>query len=99
MSACVLCNSTILCQGLPHAQVATRQPDIQISSVKAVGNYAVNIGFSDGHSHGIYSWSELHCLGTEKFARMRAHVQRIQASQKAVQNFRAHHTRQQGSGT
>lgn len=30
--------------------------NVKIESVKPVGNYAVRIGFDDGHSSGIYSW-------------------------------------------
>ena len=31
-----------------------------------MGNYAIAIHFSDGHTTGIYSWSYLLHLGTEK---------------------------------
>jgi len=31
-----------------------------------MGNYAIAIHFSDGHTSGIYSWSYLLHLGTEK---------------------------------
>jgi DUF971 family protein len=30
-----------------------------IESLQPVGNYAVSLGFSDGHSTGIYTWSIL----------------------------------------
>jgi DUF971 family protein len=33
--------------------------DLQLQSVKAVGNYALGPVFSDGHSTGIYSWTAL----------------------------------------
>lgn len=39
---------------------------VAIVSVEPVGNYAVRIGFDDGHSTGIYTWRYLHRLGTEK---------------------------------
>lgn len=38
--------------------------EITIVSVEPVGNYAVRIGFDDGHSTGIYTWRYLHKLGT-----------------------------------
>jgi DUF971 family protein len=38
---------------------------VQIVSVEPVGNYAVRIGFDDGHSTGIYTWRYLHRLGTQ----------------------------------
>lgn len=38
---------------------------VAIVSVEPVGNYAVRIGFDDGHSTGIYTWRYLHRLGTQ----------------------------------
>ena len=40
--------------------------DVRISGLEPVGNYAVRIGFDDGHDSGIYSWAYLFKLGTEK---------------------------------
>jgi DUF971 family protein len=34
-------------------------PDLGIVAVTAVGNYAINIQFSDGHDRGIYPWALL----------------------------------------
>ena len=31
--------------------------DILIGSIEPVGNYAIRIGFSDGHNTGIFSWN------------------------------------------
>lgn len=33
--------------------------DLTITKLNAIGLYAVNIGFSDGHDRGIYPWSLL----------------------------------------
>jgi DUF971 family protein len=38
---------------------STIPADIRIDSLQAVGNYAVQIFWSDGHSTGIYSWETL----------------------------------------
>ena len=38
---------------------STIPADIRIQDVKAVGNYAIQIFWSDGHSTGIYSWDTL----------------------------------------
>jgi DUF971 family protein len=38
---------------------ATIPADIRIQDLKAVGNYAIQIFWSDGHSTGIYSWDTL----------------------------------------
>jgi len=34
--------------------------DILISSIEPVGNYAIRLGFSDGHNTGLFSWSLLY---------------------------------------
>jgi DUF971 family protein len=39
---------------------------VLISSLVPMGNYAIAIHFSDGHTTGIYSWTYLLHLGTEK---------------------------------
>jgi DUF971 family protein len=52
---------------------------IEVRSLEAVGSYAVQPEFSDGHSTGIYSWEYLYELGenqdrlwTEYLARLEA---------------------------
>jgi DUF971 family protein len=40
--------------------------DVKISGLEPVGNYALRIGFDDGHDSGLYSWAYLHRLGAEK---------------------------------
>lgn len=32
---------------------------IAVTHIAAIGDYAINIGFSDGHARGIYPWSLL----------------------------------------
>ncbi len=39
--------------------------DVTISSLVSMGNYAIAIHFSDGHTTGIYSWSYLLHLGAK----------------------------------
>jgi DUF971 family protein len=36
--------------------------DIAITDMQLVGNYAVRIHWSDGHSTGLYTWEHLHGL-------------------------------------
>ena len=40
--------------------------DVTIQSLIPMGNYAVAIHYSDGHTTGIYSWSYLQHLGSKK---------------------------------
>jgi len=39
---------------------------VSIRGIEPVGNYAVRLIFSDGHSTGIYTWSYLHDLSQRK---------------------------------
>lgn len=43
--------------------------NVKITSLDAVGNYAVKIVFSDGHSTGLFTWPYLATLGREKDSR------------------------------
>ena len=40
--------------------------DVEIEKLSPMGNYAISIYFSDGHTTGIYSWSYLHHLCIDK---------------------------------
>jgi DUF971 family protein len=46
--------------------IVTGKADVKINGLEPVGNYAVRIGFDDGHDSGLYSWAYLHKLGAEK---------------------------------
>ena len=39
--------------------------DVKIDGLEPVGNYAIRIGFDDGHDSGLFSWSYLYTLGAE----------------------------------
>ncbi|MFL6563367.1 MAG: gamma-butyrobetaine hydroxylase-like domain-containing protein [Burkholderiales bacterium] len=44
----------------------TGKRNVEIRSLEAVGSYAVQPVFSDGHSTGIYSWDYLYELGEKR---------------------------------
>lgn len=46
--------------------LVTGKRKVLISAIEPVGNYAVRLTFSDGHSTGIYTWTYLAKLGREK---------------------------------
>ncbi|MFT7144043.1 MAG: DUF971 family protein [Alphaproteobacteria bacterium] len=51
----------------PHEKkIVAGKKDITIKAIEPVGHYAVKIIFSDGHQTGLYTWSYLQELGTEK---------------------------------
>jgi len=39
---------------------------VLVTKIEPVGNYALQIHFSDGHNSGFYSWAYLYKLGTER---------------------------------
>ncbi len=43
----------------------TGKEDVNISAIKAVGNYGIEPTYTDGHTTGIYSWDLLYKLGAE----------------------------------
>lgn len=48
-----------------QAQVITGKEDVNIVDVAPVGNYAVQLHFSDGHNTGIFTWEYLRMLDNE----------------------------------
>jgi DUF971 family protein len=44
----------------------TGKKDVDILRIEPVGQYAVQLHFSDGHSTGIYSWDLLYDYGTRQ---------------------------------
>ena len=51
--------------------------DILISSIEPVGNYAIRIGFSDGHNTGIFSWNTLYDYGIRQDELMTDYLSRL----------------------
>ena len=61
--------------------------DVSISSLVPMGNYAIAIHFSDGHSTGIYSWSYLLHLGTDKEELWKDYCIRVKENNKNNENY------------
>ena len=62
--------------------------DVIITSLVPMGNYAIAIHFSDGHTTGIYSWSYLHHLVNDKEALWKDYCDRVEKNNINKQNFR-----------
>ncbi|RHW68585.1 hypothetical protein DPX39_100011800 [Trypanosoma brucei equiperdum] len=56
---------------------------ITITDVIPVGNYALRIVFSDGHSGGIYPYEYLFHLGQCKYTKMREYIRRLREKRKS----------------
>ena len=61
--------------------------DVSISSLVPMGNYAIAIHFSDGHSTGIYSWNYLLHLGTEKDELWLDYCNRVTENNDNIKNY------------
>ncbi|MGA0609811.1 gamma-butyrobetaine hydroxylase-like domain-containing protein [Caldimonas sp. KR1-144] len=55
----------------------TGKRDVEIVSIEAVGNYAVQPTFSDGHSSGLFAWDYLYRLGANQEALWQAYLDRL----------------------
>lgn len=52
--------------GPGQAVLQTGKREVGVVALEAVGNYAVQPTFSDGHDTGIYSWDYLYFLGSQE---------------------------------
>lgn len=55
--------------GLGQEILQTGKKNVQITDIKPVGNYAIQLIFDDDHKTGIYSWKYLHelCVNEENY--------------------------------
>jgi len=51
--------------------------DVKITRIEPVGNYAVRLIFSDGHSTGLYSWDHIDHLGRDHDALWSAYLDKL----------------------
>ncbi len=53
--------------------------NVTITAIQPVGNYAIQLVFSDGHDTGLYSWNYLHELCTHQTEYWENYLQRLHA--------------------
>ena len=58
----------------------TGKREVQIVSLDAVGHYAVQPRFSDGHDSGIFSWDYLYFLGKQQSELWQRYEERLAAA-------------------
>jgi DUF971 family protein len=46
-------------------QPSSIRPDLKLEGMEAIGNYAVRLGWNDGHDSGLYTWENLQRLSHE----------------------------------
>ena len=55
----------------------TGKRDVLVDGIEAVGHYAVQPHFSDGHDTGIFTWAYLYKLGSQQAELMDQYQQRL----------------------
>ncbi|MFT5446058.1 MAG: DUF971 family protein [Gammaproteobacteria bacterium] len=56
----------------------TGKEDVAIDAIEPIGNYAVRLLFDDGHSTGLYSFSELHRLGSRRDELWQSYLEQLE---------------------
>ncbi|MGH8640839.1 MAG: gamma-butyrobetaine hydroxylase-like domain-containing protein [Burkholderiales bacterium] len=54
--------------------------NVEITRIEPVGQYAVQLHFSDGHTTGIYSWDLLYDYGVNQDEMWRQYLKRMEAA-------------------
>lgn len=54
--------------------------EVEITNAEAVGTYAMQFLFSDGHDSGIYSWETLHGMGVNQAAMWNDYLSKMEAA-------------------
>ena len=65
---CALCVEEM--SGRPLLDPKSVRPDVTPRTITGVGNYAIQVSWSDGHSAGIYSFEYLRAFGERGAARV-----------------------------
>jgi DUF971 family protein len=66
--------------GAGQEVLQTGKRNVEIVDVEAVGSYAIQPRFSDGHDTGIYSWDYLYELGISHEKRWKEYLGRLAAA-------------------
>ena len=66
--------------GVGQEVLQTGKQDVSVVDLQAVGHYALQPRFSDGHDSGLFSWDYLYHLGTQQERLWREYEARLQAA-------------------
>ena len=66
--------------GHGHGQevLQTGKQMVNILKIEPVGNYAIQLNFTDGHNTGLYSWDLLHRYGLNQEEMWQNYLQRLE---------------------
>lgn len=66
--------------GPGQAVLVAGKKDVNISAIRPVGQYAVQLVFDDGHDTGLYSWTTLYELGRDRPGKWQAYLDQLAAA-------------------
>lgn len=66
--------------GAGQEVLQTGKLNVAISSIKPVGNYALQLTFDDGHDTGLYSWEYLQEMCTKRDLWWQQYLERLEAA-------------------
>lgn len=66
--------------GAGQEVLQTGKRNVLMTAIDPVGNYAVQLHFSDGHNTGIYTWDYLHWLGANQAQLWEDYLKRLEAA-------------------
>ncbi len=69
--------------GLGEGILQLGKQNVGISSVEPIGNYALRLLFDDGHNTGLYSWTLLYDLGTNRERYWQRYLERCEEARAA----------------
>lgn len=58
----------------------TGKKTVGISKIEPVGNYAIQLNFTDGHNTGLYSWDLLYNFGLNQDTMWQRYLRRLEAA-------------------
>ncbi|OGA14534.1 MAG: 1-(5-phosphoribosyl)-5-((5-phosphoribosylamino)methylideneamino)imidazole-4-carboxamide isomerase [Betaproteobacteria bacterium RIFCSPLOWO2_12_FULL_63_13] len=58
----------------------TGKKSVDITNIEPVGNYAIQLAFSDGHDTGLYSWDMLYEFGVRQDHMWQEYLMRLEAA-------------------
>jgi DUF971 family protein len=58
----------------------TGKENVQVTSIEAIGLYAVRLIFNDGHDSGLYTWKYLYELGTQQAEYWQDYLDRLKSA-------------------
>ena len=70
-------SAEVLGHGPGQEILQLNKESVAINKIRPVGNYAIAIHFSDGHTTGIYSWNYLNYLALNQKKLWREYCQKI----------------------